>query len=501
MSGSVGFEAIATVLPSFLADSIVPTPGRFLGRLHPLVVHFPIALAAVAAGVELVRAFRRERGLSAATPLLLAIAAAGGIAAAVSGWFNAANERGSDAGEVFAHRWLGTIAAALLVGLAWRAFAVARRPAAATIGWGGIRAELVVLAAFIGFAAHLGGNLVHGDGYLQKGLYRVERVERSAEASAPAAGGGLTPVGLSDNARLFVEEVAPLFAARCEECHGPARRKGGLQLLPIETAFRGDPEDWTILAGDADASLVVRRVELSRDHPDAMPPEGKGLTSEEVATIRRWIAGGAEYPREDAAAPAPAVGAAPEAPIGDRAALELARGEIRERGGLVQAQFAGSPLEEVNASLASPPWTDADLVRLDGLAEALVSLNLARSAVGDEGVARLPAFPRLTHLRLDGSRVGDAAARAIAGWPSLEVVNLVGTAVGDEGLLALAAHPKLRRIYVWQSRVTPEGRDRALALRGDLEIVGLDEPTASPAASPPASPQASEAETEAGPDA
>jgi uncharacterized membrane protein/mono/diheme cytochrome c family protein len=463
------------------------TPFRFTGRLHPVVVHFPIALVVLAAAVELVRAARRERGLSPATPLLVSVAAASGVVAAVSGWLVAAYERsGDESSELFVHRWLGTVAAVLLVGLAWRVWRAASwRSGPAVSGLSPVRLQTLAVAGLVGFAAHLGGEMIYGENYLLKGLGRRVTPEPAvAEVSAESA---VVPASLSANAAIFRDTIEPILAARCEECHGSTKRKGGLQLLPIEKAFPAegpdDREDWTIEPGDVAASLVVKRVELPRDDPDAMPPEGDPLSPEQIAAIKEWIAGGAEYPKDEPATvaevPVPAGSGYAVTPIAtkpvDPKAVEAAMAAIAARGAIVQPYFAGSPLVEVNASLATPAWTDADLALLDGLAGVLVNLNLARSGVTDAGVAALPPMPELVNLRLDSTAVGDAAAKAVAANPKLEAVNLVSTAVGDAGLAALAANRSVQRIYVWKSKVTASGRDSAERLRA-FEVIGFEEP-------------------------
>ncbi|MEZ6196925.1 MAG: hypothetical protein R3F20_14545 [Planctomycetota bacterium] len=100
----------------------------------------------------------------------------------------------------------------------------------------------------------------------------------------------------------------------------------------------------------------------------------------------------------------------------------------------------------------------ADLAFLDEYADRIVELNLARSDVGDEIVARLARLVNLEVLHLeqrgdgrrpDGLRGFDEAAAAS---------TLVDTAVGDEGI-AKARVIGLRRLYLWQSRATRAGAD------------------------------------------
>ncbi|MFM1804340.1 MAG: hypothetical protein RL136_1219 [Planctomycetota bacterium] len=96
----------------------------------------------------------------------------------------------------------------------------------------------------------------------------------------------------------FDREVRPVLAARCYACHGPdaESRKAGLRLdhfdgatAVLRTGVRA------VVPGDPDASELLARVS-ARDPEDRMPPDGhEPLTDEEIAGIRAWIAGGAEY--------------------------------------------------------------------------------------------------------------------------------------------------------------------------------------------------------------
>ncbi|MDA1026841.1 MAG: hypothetical protein O3A19_10505, partial [Planctomycetota bacterium] len=84
---------------------------RFLGRLHPLTVHFPIGLAITAAVVELINIIRRKREASQFAITATGIAAVTAIFAAFFGWLNADFEGASQDTTLFLHRWLGIIGA------------------------------------------------------------------------------------------------------------------------------------------------------------------------------------------------------------------------------------------------------------------------------------------------------------------------------------------------------------------------------------------------------
>ena len=95
--------------------------------------------------------------------------------------------------------------------------------------------------------------------------------------------------------------VRPILSSNCFACHGPdpEDRAAGLRLDTREGAI----ED-VIVPGDPDASEVMRRI-TSTDPADIMPPPEAHttLSSEEIDTIRTWIAEGAHYEQHWSFAP------------------------------------------------------------------------------------------------------------------------------------------------------------------------------------------------------
>lgn len=458
---------------AILAESFTPT--RFLGRLHPILVHFPIALVTVAALAEASRIARRIESLSPLTLPLLVLGAVAAVAATGAGWLNAAWEHGGETGDTLArHRWMGTIVSAGLVVLAIYAWRVRRADPldSATLAQ---RFGVLLSAAIVGLVAHLGGELVYGEGYFWKGLIGSAR-ERSDEPPAPITG---TPAEV-----FYLAQVKPLFVGHCAECHGAAKQKGGLRLDPVGMAFDGPASDWTIIAGFPGESELVKRLLLPRDDADAMPPEGKDpLTDDQIELIRRWILDGAVVPASErtagsstrASAPAPerepVAAASPVAP-GVAKAIE----RCLVCGAIALPIHEGAALYDLNASHASPRWTDAELTAAFEAAEAIASLNLARSAVTSAGFAEMPPMPSLASIRLDDTAFGDAGIAPLLAQRGLVSANLVGTQVSDTGLLALMELPSLREVYVWRSRVTEAGLAAARDRRPDVRVVGSEAP-------------------------
>lgn len=90
----------------------------------------------------------------------------------------------------------------------------------------------------------------------------------------------------------FVRDVAPILEAHCIRCHNPGNRRGDLSLATI-----ADLKSRAYLAPhDPEASYLLDLVTADQGQPPAMPQEGTPLTVEQVATLRRWIESGAEWP-------------------------------------------------------------------------------------------------------------------------------------------------------------------------------------------------------------
>ena len=90
-------------------------------------------------------------------------------------------------------------------------------------------------------------------------------------------------------------DARQILRERCAGCHGVAGTQGKLDLRTREGVLRGGSHGAAVVPGDPGASLLIRAVE-GRGLP-VMPPTGS-LTAKENATLREWIAGGAQWESE-----------------------------------------------------------------------------------------------------------------------------------------------------------------------------------------------------------
>ena len=90
----------------------------------------------------------------------------------------------------------------------------------------------------------------------------------------------------------FAQDVRPLLQENCVGCHGPMKQSGGMRLDRKSSALQAASR--RIVPGNSANSMVFHRVSDGQ-FGMRMPPTGE-LKTEEIATIKRWIDEGAEWP-------------------------------------------------------------------------------------------------------------------------------------------------------------------------------------------------------------
>jgi len=104
---------------------------------------------------------------------------------------------------------------------------------------------------------------------------------------------------LSPNAKLFKEKVHPILSTRCGSCHNDERKYAGFSMEARSGFFSGGWHGPVVVAGKPEESRLYRRV--ARLEKGYMPMgisggPGEPLPAPELALIKEWIEGGAEWP-------------------------------------------------------------------------------------------------------------------------------------------------------------------------------------------------------------
>jgi len=92
----------------------------------------------------------------------------------------------------------------------------------------------------------------------------------------------------------YARDIRPIFQARCQGCHQPAKAEGQFVLTTVAAILKGgESEEPAIVPGKADESLLVKQIVSTDKEPPAMPKEGEPLSASDVTLIKRWINQGA----------------------------------------------------------------------------------------------------------------------------------------------------------------------------------------------------------------
>jgi uncharacterized membrane protein len=136
-----------------------------IGKLHPLLVHFPIALVLAAAGAEIGAIATQRASWRALALANLRIGAVMGAFTLIAGWVLATAPFVEATPSLALHRWTGVAAVAATIGAALaskRSHVQSRRSRVV------YRGALFGAAVLVAIAGHLGAALVWGPDFLRR---------------------------------------------------------------------------------------------------------------------------------------------------------------------------------------------------------------------------------------------------------------------------------------------------------------------------------------------
>jgi mono/diheme cytochrome c family protein len=245
-----------------------PALLSILGNFHILALHVPAAVLLI---VPLFEFFERHEAATATVRRLSVFSAAGTWGAVLCGILHA-HFNGFEGDAVQLHLW-GGIAASIFAGIA--SLLLSQGFLLRLVGQ-------VVAIGVMSFAAHVGGELQHGDGF----PFKPNKAALAQKDVAP------TPV--VDNGQKrddYAQVIAPILEAHCVECHGAKKVKGKLRMDSLEALKKGGSEGSAFVPGDLKKSLMHVRVTLDPSDEEFMPTEGNPLTEDQVQAFALFIEG------------------------------------------------------------------------------------------------------------------------------------------------------------------------------------------------------------------
>lgn len=439
----VAFAGLVLLLFLFLFENRLSLPPwvQVIGRMHPLLLHFPIVLLLLSLFSYWLP---QEPSMDTAWELIRLSAALTAIATAIMGLFLSIEE--SAKGDLLVyHRW-GGIATAVL---AWILYAF-HQQISNRINTG--RVVSVCSAILLLATGHWGAGLTHGENFL---LAPVETAEKPTIDLA--------------NARIYPDVINIIIKEKCGGCHQGGSQKGELLLKDSLSMVKGGKTGAALVAGNPEKSLLLTRIHLPVTEKKHMPVADKPqLTEEEINLLEIWIKEGAPF----------------EQKLTDRAVTDslriLAEAYIApyiQKENDEHFDFAAvsnSTIEKLNNNYRvikelgknSPAlavsfygkamYSGEKLKELEPISKQIIHLNLAKMPVTDEQVQWISKLPNLRRLNLNYADISDSSMPLLAGMKNLELVSVAGTAVSTKGLNSLLTSKSVKEIYVWDSKIKSE---------------------------------------------
>lgn len=94
----------------------------------------------------------------------------------------------------------------------------------------------------------------------------------------------------------YLRDVKPILTQHCVRCHGAEKEEAGLRVDTAEAVFVGGDSGPLVKSGSPDRSLLMQVIVGPHEDIPQMPYKKPPLTEAHIATLRSWIADGADSP-------------------------------------------------------------------------------------------------------------------------------------------------------------------------------------------------------------
>ena len=425
----------------FESRLVIPSWLQVAGRMHMLVLHFPVTLLIlyISWSLLLKKKFRDNETVKNIGDGLLLLSAFTASFTALMGLF-LSKEDGYDTAALQWHKW-GGVAVAIITSL-WYAY---REPIKMK-KWVSISTALISLALVV-FTGHQGATITHGPNYLLIPVMPEKKKPRI----------------LMENAEVYADMVKPILQAKCISCHNSKKAKGKLVMETEELLLKAGKNGKLWDSTAAGYGLLLTRIHLPADAKKHMPPQGKPpLTEQEIQLLYLWIKNGSWFTTKvmDLAATdslriiANTMFNTIETDEYDFAAADEKKiKELNNNYRIVFPLAKGSPA--LGAEFFSAQfYTSEQLKELLAVKEQVVSLNLNKMPVKDEELKIIGQFSNLRKLNLSFTSITGNTLQELNKLKELKQLSLSGTAIKKEDVLKLSSGKKLSHLFIWNTPLT-----------------------------------------------
>ena len=429
-------------------------PGLFLqwiGKFHPLVLHFPVVFGIL---ISIYFLFFQKRRFPADTEKLLLSINAFIVAGVVLCGLFLSKQNAYDNDLINFHKW-GGIGISLI---SWVMLYLLE-----------IKTEFKKYLAVLFFivlmgSAHKGAQLTHGVNALS--------------FPQPPVSSNETKITADGNATTFEAGVAPILVQKCISCHGADKIKGNLQLNTPANISKGG-KDGDILMGDQNkASLFFARIHLPLADEKHMPPDGKmQLSQEELGILSNWSKRGSnfklkmnELAKDDSlyvlinkSRPASS----------EKAELKSNLPELKEfNSNYCSTNYIFHGTDEVEVNFFQGSFYDREnLKRLEKIKNQVVKLNMQGMPLKKEDLDIIGQFKNLENLNLNNTKLDIRLLDALKSLAKLKSISICGIEFDETTLNRFLDHAIFTELNVWTKNGTQKQLQKLMLKYPNIRII------------------------------
>ena len=411
-----------------------------IGRLHPLIIHFPIVVLIMAMVLEFFRfkeRFRTEKLYHEFTTYLWLTGALFAAFTAIMGLF-LSKEPGYDGDTVQWHKWFGVGVVFMATAIYWLRGTKWYNPLVA-------RSASVFVVITLTIAGHYGADITHGENFILAPVWHPEKK--------------LVPI---DKALVFRDVVQPIFESKCTSCHNAGKSKGGLMLIDEKAILKGGKDGKVFVAGQPQLSLLLQRIHEPEGEKKHMPPSGKPqLTADEMNLLYLWIKENADFkkkvidlPPNDSLRLIAANYLKPAEETEEHydfaAADEKLIKKLNNNYRVIYPVAQGSPAVGVNI-YNKASYQPKALEELSGIKTQVVSLDLNKMPVKDAELKTIAQFENLRSLNLNFSDITGGTLNQLVKLKFLRLLSLSGTRLNPQAVKQIGKIKSLTKVSLWDT--------------------------------------------------
>ncbi|MGA0133641.1 MAG: c-type cytochrome domain-containing protein, partial [Opitutales bacterium] len=207
----------------------------------------------------------------------------------------------------------------------------------------------------------------------------------------------------------YDDHVRPLLENKCFSCHNPDKKKGGLELTSYAGLVDGGSGGAVIDPGNPSASRLWTC--SSKKEEPFMPPEGAPLDAKDLATLSKWIEGGALQSKNSVARKS----SRPKVELAVIGSAGKPEGPAARPEHVLLEPVVVTPRTTAVVAMAASPWTS--LLAVAGQKQVLLYDTDTRELAGilpyPEGYARSLKFSANGSLLVLGGGRGGKFGHAV----------------------------------------------------------------------------------------